>query len=291
MQVVEKGLISLDDDISSLLPELAKQPILHGFDESGKPITSERKSPIKFVHLLTHSSGATYELMDPHIPKYRAFIGDTTDRATMETKSGFPLRFEPGTYWSYGTGTDWAGRVVERLTGENLQTYMQKNMFVPLGIKRIAFSPHLTPEMQEDVAKIADRDPESGRMKNRTAPGIADNDTDCFGGHGCYADLTDYVKILDSILNDDEVLLKRESTAEMFRPQLTSEAKKGLNTVIHIPEIHDYFIGGLPDTVTYDWGVGGILLDTDDTATKRKKGTLLWSGMPNLFWVCFLPSK
>lgn len=46
MQIVEKGLFGLEDDISSVLPELANQPILKGFDEHEKPILAERKNKI-----------------------------------------------------------------------------------------------------------------------------------------------------------------------------------------------------------------------------------------------------
>ena len=84
MQIVEKGLISLEDDVSSYIPELAKQPVLKGFDSSEAPITAERKNPIKFVHLLTHSAGTAYDLADPALIKYRNLVGHPPDRATLE---------------------------------------------------------------------------------------------------------------------------------------------------------------------------------------------------------------
>lgn len=46
LQVVEKGLFGLDDDVASQLPELAEQPIIKGFDDKDEPILEKRKNPI-----------------------------------------------------------------------------------------------------------------------------------------------------------------------------------------------------------------------------------------------------
>jgi CubicO group peptidase (beta-lactamase class C family) len=48
LQVVERGLIAFDDDVAELLPELAEQKVLTGFDEKDKPILEERKNAITF---------------------------------------------------------------------------------------------------------------------------------------------------------------------------------------------------------------------------------------------------
>ena len=46
LQCVEKGLVALDDDTAALLPELAEQKIVTGFEEGGKPVLVERKNAI-----------------------------------------------------------------------------------------------------------------------------------------------------------------------------------------------------------------------------------------------------
>jgi CubicO group peptidase (beta-lactamase class C family) len=51
LQVVERGLIGFDDDVAELLPELAKQPVLTGFDEEDKPVLEERKNAITFRYV------------------------------------------------------------------------------------------------------------------------------------------------------------------------------------------------------------------------------------------------
>lgn len=284
MQMIEKGLISLDTDVSTYIPDLAAQPILHGFDDNDKPILTERKNTIKFVHLLTHSAGTAYDKMVPILDKYRQHINDNPEeRTTMKTKCVYPLLFEPGTYWSYGTGIDWAGKVIEAVTKQSLQQYMDENIFAPLDISRIKFTPHLTKEMSSQAATIALRIP-SGNLVNLPKDKNIDwKDAECFGGHGGYADLTDYFKILSSLLLDDQVLLSKSSTAVFFSPQLSPQSHTAINKVFTQPEIMALFIGKFPSSTTYDWGVGGVLVDSSNDE-HRGKGTLIWSGMPNNFW-------
>jgi CubicO group peptidase (beta-lactamase class C family) len=50
-----------------------------------------------------------------------------------------PLKFPPGEGWSYGSGLDWAGRVLERVTGQSLGQYMAENVLQPLGLQDTAF--------------------------------------------------------------------------------------------------------------------------------------------------------
>ncbi|KAG9659751.1 beta-lactamase family protein, partial [Aureobasidium melanogenum] len=284
MQIIEKGLISLDTDVGTHIPELASQSILHGFDDNDKPILTERKNAIKFVHLLTHSAGTAYDKGVPMLEKYRKSIGDNPkDRTTMKSKCVYPLLFEPGTHWSYGTGIDWAGKVIEKLTHQSLQDYLQENVFAPFGINRIKFTPYLTDEMKKEAATIALRIPTGNLVNLPVHKNIDFEDAECFGGHGCYADLTDYIKILESLLLDDEKLLSKASTAVMFSPHLTPESRKGIKQVFGMKEVVSLFVGKFPENVTYDWGIGGVLVDTRDD-DHRKKGTMIWSGMPNNFW-------
>lgn len=50
LQVVERGLVGLEDDVATLLPELGEQPVLRGFDGDDKPILEDRKVPITLTY-------------------------------------------------------------------------------------------------------------------------------------------------------------------------------------------------------------------------------------------------
>ena len=196
--------------------------------------------------------------------------------------------YQPGTFWSYSTAIDWAGRIVEKLTKETLETYMQKNIWTPLGIKNITFFVDQHPDMKAKQAGMSARNPQDGGLVPYNQPFLNANKTDCLGGQGTFATIPDYVKVLHSILADDEKLLKKETTAQMFKPQLTSDSKAGLKKLMNMPEVLGLFPGEYPLDREYDWGLGGLLCETEGKKA-RKSNTLVWSGLPNLFWVSMLP--
>lgn len=200
----------------------------------------------------------------------------------MEERFVFPLVFQPGTQWQYGSGIDWAGRVLERITGMTLDEYMKKNVFPPLGIKDITFFP--TDEQRSRLSGMTARNDADGRLVEYDSGFINRGVKDCFGGQGCFATMPDYAKVLHSILADDEKLLKKETTAQMFKPQLTPQSKASLEHVLNTPALSGLFVGDFPNPKQYDWGLGGILVEQDNEG-RRKAGTLIWSGMPNCFWV------
>lgn len=71
MQCVERGLLNLDDDVSSILPEWENPQILVGFeDDSGKPILKDAKNKLTLRMLLTHQSGLGYGFMHPDLTRY-----------------------------------------------------------------------------------------------------------------------------------------------------------------------------------------------------------------------------
>lgn len=109
---------------------------------------------------------------------------------------------------------------------------------------------------------------------------------DDYGGAGCFCSMPDYAKMLDSICKDDGKLLKSESVQEMFRPQLSAASKSRLRKLLSFPEVNNS-MGGLPFTdaeeASMDWGLGGQMTPVG-VEGRRKKGTMFWGGLPNLFW-------
>ncbi|TKA77266.1 hypothetical protein B0A49_03504 [Cryomyces minteri] len=288
MQCVERGQISLDDDVSDLLPELARLEILAGSDNAGNPVLRRRKNPITLRLLLTRSSGLCYDAMHPALMRYRQHRGEPLSfGVTILERFNAPLVFEPGTDWLYSPSIDYAGLLVERLTGLDLEAYMQKHLWAPLGITDITFWPSAHPDLANRLTDMTVRDPAgSGRVVHYPGPTISTGAKECMGGQGAYAAMPDYLKILHSLLVDDERLLRRDTAATMFSPQLTPQSREGQKKLMARPDVAAQFVGYFPPEVKMNWGLGGILITEDDTTEGgcRKKGSMIWSGMPNLFW-------
>lgn len=183
----------------------------------------------------------------------------------------------------YGAGIDWAGKIIERLTGKSLHDLMAEGIWSPLGLKNVTFFLDKNPSMKPKLAGMSARSPKTGKVVPYTDPFLNDGVKDAMGGQGLFADLTDYIKILQSLLRNDEKLLSKPTVDSMFRGQMTRESHIALNEFLKT-ELATAFVGDFPLDIQYDWGFGGILVQQDNQG-RRSKGTMIWSGMPNLFWV------
>lgn len=105
--------------------------------------------------------------------------------------------------------------------------------------------------------------------------------TACHGGAGGYGSPLEFQKLLHSICADDGKLLKSETIAEMFRPQLTDAARAKMTKILQIPELRQVY-GGFPHGVRLDWGLGGMI--NLDAYPGRSAGSMSWIGYPNLKW-------
>ncbi|KAL3963223.1 hypothetical protein ACCO45_000227 [Purpureocillium lilacinum] len=264
LQLSERGVIALDDDVSEHLPILAKQPVLTGFADDGSPTLEKRDRPLTARHLLTHSSGAGYLFLDPRLKQYVEHTKPKKPSGTIDELFALPLLHQPGEGWTYGSGITWAGRLVEKLTGQ---------------------SHHILPqEVSELAGQVSDMTFRRGDGGLRHAPpGLSFFPPlkDCLGGEGAYADLQDYIKVVYSLLVDDEKLLKRETTRLMFQPQLPTQASR--DALRETFEVASWAVGDFSGPKEFDWAYGGLLV-VGDKHPIRRKGYLCWSGAANLYW-------
>lgn len=282
LQLVERGQISLEEDLGLRLPFLSKAQILRGFDENDQPILEENHHPITLWHLLTHTSGLTYDTMSEPLMKWHHAVGRHKTNTTW-TEEGFstPLLFEPGTQWLYGTGIDWAGQLLEKVTGQTLQEYMTKNMFQVLGMHDSTFRPKLLAgqaERQARTASFAFRTKE-GTLEGGPSPVAEDHPLES-GGSGLFTTARDYAKFLQGLMRGK--LLGSKGMGMLFKAQLDPELQKDLmEKVASMPEgIAPEYPIGMPANFAF-----GGMLNLEDIPGKRKAGSVMWSGAANSHWV------
>ena len=171
---------------------------------------------------------------------------------------------------------------MERVTGQTLEEHMKKNIFEPLGITSITFFPDKNPALKDKVPALTTRGPD-GKLALHTEPFINTGSTDCFGGHGSYGTMSDYIKVQRSLLANDGKLLQPATVDMMFTPQLSPESKDGLAAFRRSP-YGAMAVGEQDPAIEADWGLGGLIFLQDDPG-RRQKGTLNWGGMANCFWI------
>ena len=279
MQLVEQGKIDLDAPAGDIIPWLHEVQVLDGFDDVGKPVLRAPKSPVTLRNLLTHTSGFTYELWNANEARWKEATG-ALSLFTLENKSlQTPLAFDPGTRWEYGIGIDWAGKMVEAVSGMTLGEYFAKNITGPLGMSDTAFS-H-TPSMLERAASVHARQPD-GSLQTMDLP-PPENPEFEMGGGGLHGTMSDYGKFIRMILNDGELdgvrVLKAETVATMCENHIGDLRVQNLKTVAP-PFTNDAeFFPGQPKS----WG---LTFQINETAadTGRPAGTLMWAGLANSFY-------
>ncbi|KAF4152399.1 hypothetical protein CNMCM6069_002169 [Aspergillus lentulus] len=283
MIVVERGLISLDDDVGKVVPELAAPEVLTGFDEDGKPIINRTEKKLTLRHLLTHTSGFTYSLMSENLQKWAAYHGRNIDhtQGTYESIT-HPLIFEPGEDWRYGPGVDWAGRVVEVLSGKRLGEFIHENICHPLNLQSTTFHPKTLPDFEKRKVEIALRTEDGSLSPTKEIFPLPTPED--LGGGSLYSTPREFTKFLSAILAGGAGVIKPESVDEIFRPQLPEAVRIRLNQLINMPEAQAmkwFFTTG--DQI--DFGLA-VAVTVGDVPNGRADGTVSWGGHTNThFWI------
>src|SRR5215470_4267293 len=215
MQQVERGTLSLDRPAQEVVPELGQAHVLEGFDASGRPKLRAPRRPITLRHLLTHTAGFSYEIWRPEIAQYQQATdtpGITTcTNAALKT----PLLFDPGDKWEYGINIDWAGKMVEKVSGQKLDRYFQDHIFGPLGMKDTSFK--LSAAQRARLASVHQRDDKGALAAIEF--GLPEEPEFLMGGGGLYGTAGDYLAFAQMIINDGTAggvrVLKPETVALM----------------------------------------------------------------------------
>jgi CubicO group peptidase (beta-lactamase class C family) len=276
LQLVDQGKLKLDEPVAKHIPEFAKLQVLDGYDSSGKPILRPVRVPVTLKHLLTHTSGFCYDFFSDEMVKYEKASG----RSVAGVAPLVPLMFEPGTRWHYGYSTDWAGRLVETVSGLTLEDYFRRNIFDPLGMNDTTF---LLPAAKYDRLVTGYNHQPDGSFKpaSRKMPAAPKAFS---GGGGLYSTAGDYVKFTQMILrrgrSEGSVpILQAKTVALMTSNQIGALSAGKLKT--QSPELSSD-VDVHPGAVD-KWGLG-FLINTVAYPGGRAAGSLAWAGIDNTFY-------
>ncbi|MBT5205061.1 MAG: beta-lactamase family protein [Gammaproteobacteria bacterium] len=274
LQLFEQGLVGLDEPVSDYLPELAGLKFRTGFDDQGRQQLKAVDPLPTLRQLLTHTSGFVYEIWNENASI--AVTSGQTESAFSPGGLDVPLGFEPGERWEYGIGIDWAGRVVEKISGKPLDVYFADHIFLPLGMKDTAFS---VPEpKQYRHADIHRRGPDGFLVE----PGLA---VSVSGGGGLQSTVSDYIQFMRCILNQGNYNGSRLLQPETVKLMMTNQI--GDLTVGPVQSQMSAFSCDFDLTFSRmgKWSLG-FLLHQQKLAAGRSTGSVSWAGLFNsFFWI------
>jgi len=218
MILIDEGKLTLDTPLAAILPKFAKMQVQVTPDGS---ITELRpaKTPITIRHLLTHTSGLGYTIVQkgPIKDAYEAAgitpfevsrlpIPGLAVKNPLPSLAAFadalaplPLVYEPGTRWSYSVGLDLMGRVIEVVSGQPFDTFLIERIIGPCGMTSSGFqvapqnAPRLTTNYGVVNGKLVPIDP-ADKSVYLSPPAYP------FGGAGLVTSPRDYDRFLRMLL-------------------------------------------------------------------------------------------
>jgi len=202
MQLVEQGKIDLDAEIQTWIPWFPR-----------------KQAPITLRHLLTHTSGIRHyrdgEFGEGDVLRFRQF--DDIESASLRWRDE-PLLFTPGSHWSYSSyATNLLQAVVEKVSGQPLETYLKEHVWNPANLTTTQF------DVPTRIIKGRARGYVFDANTNTLTNAIQENVSYKYVGGGILASDEDSVRFAHAL--NAGVLLKPETIAEMYRPQLGSEVR------------------------------------------------------------------
>ena len=142
LMLFEEGRFDLDDPVGNYLPELKDMKVWAGGTQAN-PQLEPLKRPITIKHLLTHTSGLTYDILgeDELVKLWRAadlWIGPGLTNFTAKL-GRLPLKHQPGDAFTYGVNQDVLGALIERVSGKTFGAFLEERIFRPLGMQDTGF--------------------------------------------------------------------------------------------------------------------------------------------------------
>ncbi|HVS66853.1 MAG TPA: serine hydrolase domain-containing protein [Thermoanaerobaculia bacterium] len=282
MMLWEEGRFQLRDPVSRFLPDFAEPVIAvppDPLEYHGQPTrTIAARNPITIQHLLTHTAGLANNYRgstrDAYQEMRRELPPDAAVADMVAKLAEIPLDFEPGRAWEYGPATDVVGLLVEVISGQRLDRFLEERIFRPLGMTDTHF--YLPAEKLPRFAALYRPDAD-GRIELAEAPDaggryLRQPQTYFSGAGGLVSTAADYFRFHQMMLNGgqlDGVRILGRKTVELM-------------TTNHTGDLGIWLRGP-----GYGFGLGySVVVDQGASAMPASVGSYSWGGaFCTTFWV------
>jgi CubicO group peptidase (beta-lactamase class C family) len=275
MMLWEQGRFQLDDPISKWIPEFKDAGVLKTFNEADGTWTTEpANKPITIRHLLTHTSGIGYGVIDgdARIKQIYAKAGVTdlfttepvTIGESVKKLAKLPLHHHPGERFTYSEGLDVLGYFIEIVSGKPFDVFLRDHLFAPLGMNDTGF--YLPAEKAARLVPV--QKPEGGQWVRFPVtfydPDYPIKGAKSFfsGGAGLCSTAKDYATFLQMYLNGGELsgvrILSRTTIDTIMREQVARDlfggGEKHYGLAFGVVTEEGVARGGEGSAGTFDWG-------------------------------------
>ena len=274
MMLWEEGKFQLDDPISDYIPEFKDPQILESFNEADSSFqTTPAKNEITIRHLLTHTSGIGYGVIDGNEKMKKIYAkkgitdlfttSDITIEENIKKLAGLPLHHEPGEKFTYSEGLDVLGYFIEIISGMPFDRFLHERIFTPLDMKDTYF--YIPASKADRLVEIQHKKDGEWEAFPTTFydPDFPVKGAKSFfsGGAGLSSTALDYAKFLQMYLNNGTFngnRLLSPITVKMILSNHTEELFGGpenfYGLAFGIVSRRGEEKGGVGSEGTFDWG-------------------------------------
>lgn len=275
MIMIERGKLSPDTTVESILPEFGAMKVVDGFGPDGPKMRAPRVQAT-LRHLATHTSGLAYEFWNADMPKYLEMTQHPSILSGLNVSLKYPLMFDPGERWAYGIGIDWLGQMVEKVDGRRIDQFCKEEIFDPLKMTDTAFE--VEDHMAARLAGVNIRGEDGKFADFALAP---PSKPEFYGmGHALYSTAPDYMRFLRMFLNkgtlDGARILSEASVQTMLQNHIGSTPIPYLtSTAPPLTADVDFFPGKRKSHSL------GFMRFDEDIPGMRRAGSQGWAGVLN----------
>lgn len=272
LQLTERGLLSLDQSVAEILPVFGELPVLAGFDDG--PVLRPPARPATVRDLLANTAGLGYHNWNEKLSRYLALTGLPNIMAGTRRTFAAPLVADPGTEFTYGTGTDWAGLVVEDLAHIPLEAYFRRHITGPLGMRDTDVQLTAAQHARAAATHVRDRD---GWTVQPDPPN--DSSPEFYpGGHCLYSTPRDYLRFQRALLAGGALDGTRILAEPSVEAMMTSQV--GDIELVRAPTVDPPLCADLDFPAGATWGLG-LMVSAGENPGMRPTGSAGWSGVRN----------
>jgi CubicO group peptidase (beta-lactamase class C family) len=290
MMLYEEGRFQLDDPAGKFIPELRDLKVWAG-GTAERPQLREAARPMTVRDLLMHTGGmpGLYGIGPGPSPipltpvqqlwqkaDIQTLRTDGKDLADMARRiATVPLQVDPGANWIYGLATDMVGYLVEVLSGEPLDRFLQKRMFEPLDMPDTAFSvPEEKLERFSACYRPGNRSEPKHVLQDSPASSPFARPTKFFSGvAGLTSTASDYMRFAKMLCNGGELDGARILSPRTVKLMATNHLPGGADLQAMVRP------GGMPGAPGVGFGLSfGVLFDPAKNQTLGTPGEYYWGG-------------
>jgi methyl acetate hydrolase len=279
MILMDRGLLSPDATVESILPEFADIRLLEAIGPEGAVLREPRvKATVR--HLATHTSGLAYEVWNDKVGQYQEKTQSPSILSGLKSALYYPLQSEPGTQWHYGIGIDWLGQIVEKVDGRSIDKFCREEILEPLAMHDTHFE--IDPSWAHRVAGLKIRGEDGQFTDLDFGP---PRQPEFYGmGHALYATAPDYMRFLRMYLNGGELdgqrILGRATVEALLKSQTGSMHIPGLTTAAPAFSASVDFFPAQRKSHSM-----AFLRVDEDVPGMRSAGSQTWAGLLNThYW-------